>query len=94
MLEVRPDDRQDFLHKNFFRYRAQIEQDFQRALSTLEQNQLLATPSDQEENPKIGSISQNDAQTATAPPPPPGPTLTSPHPAPISARSHSLDRSD
>ncbi len=63
MLEIRPDDPQDLLHKNFFRYRAQIEQDFQRALRALERNHLLATPSEDEENPETGSVSQNN-QTA------------------------------
>jgi len=59
MLQAHPDDTQDLLHKNFFRYRAQIEHDFQRALRALERNQLLTTPSEESENPEIGFVSQS-----------------------------------
>ena len=54
-----PGDPHDLIHKNFFRYRAQIEQDFQRALRALERNHLLVTPSEQEPNEENGSVSQN-----------------------------------
>ncbi len=87
MLEIRPDDPQDLLHKNFFRYRAQIEQDFQRALRALERNHLLATPSEHEENPETGSVSETEempaesvlSQSANRHPRPP--TSTQPEPA-------------
>ena len=68
-----PGDPHDLIHKNFFRYRAQIEQDFQRALRALERNHLLVTPSEQESNQEIGSVSQNPVSepvsgiTASAP---------------------------
>ncbi len=83
MLEIRPDDPQDFLHKNFFRYRAQIEQDFQRALRALERNHLLASPSEDEEILEIGSVSEaSHTHTAsshshTAPPPDAAPECNS-----------------
>ena len=54
-----PGDPHDLIHKNFFRYRAQIEQDFQRALRALERNHLLVTPSEESDNPEFGSVSQN-----------------------------------
>ena len=54
-----PGDPRDLIHKNFFRYRAQIEQDFQRALRALERNHLLVTPSEESDNLEIGSVSEN-----------------------------------
>ena len=39
-----PGDPHDLIHQNFFRYRAQIEHDFQRALRALERQHLLVTP--------------------------------------------------
>ena len=54
-----PGDPHDLIHKNFFRYRAQIEQDFQRALRALERNQILVTHSEQEPNREIGFVSHN-----------------------------------
>ena len=63
-------DPHDLLHKNFFRYRAQIEHDFQRALRALERHHLLN--SEQTENPEIGSVSPNDpAERVPAPQAPP-----------------------
>ncbi len=79
MLEIRPDDPKDLLHKNFFRYRAQIEQDFQRALRALERNHLFATPSEQEENPETGSVSQTDLKVAATQAP--AANQDSPHPS-------------
>ncbi len=62
MLQAHPDDTQDLLHKNFFRYRALIENDFQRALRALERNKLLATQSKEEENPENGFVSSSPAK--------------------------------
>ncbi len=53
MLESRPSDPHDLLHKNFFRYRAQIENEYQRALRALERAKLL-TPSLHPAHPEIG----------------------------------------
>ncbi len=77
MLEIRPDDPQDLLHKNFFRYRAQIEQDFQSALRALERNHLLATPSEESDNPETGSVSENPIAAVPTSATPPAPTLES-----------------
>ncbi len=60
-----PGDPHDLIHKNFFRYRAQIEQDFQRALRALERNHLLVTPSEESDNPEFGSVSENSPSEAT-----------------------------
>ena len=51
-----PGDPHDLIHKNFFRYRVPIEQDFRRPLA---HNHLLVTPSEENDNPEFGSVSQN-----------------------------------
>ena len=78
MLDV-PGDPHDLIHKNFFRYRAQIEHDFERALRALERQHLLVTPSEQEQNEEIGSVPENPVSEY------PGSGITAPEPAPTPA---------
>ena len=91
-----PGDPHVLIHKNFFRYRAQIEQDFQRALRALERNHLLVSPSEQEPNQEIGSVSQ-PVETATAatnvpqPPSIPNPCSVTPQFAGSGQRGHRVD---
>ena len=67
MLEVRPDDPRDLLHRNFFRYRSQIENEYQRALRALERARLigphrLPSRTNQSEKPEIGFAPEPDAK--------------------------------
>jgi hypothetical protein len=83
MLEVRPDDPQDLLHKNFFRYRSQIENEYHRALRALERARLLGphrrpSPTTQTENPEIGSAPEPVAHPPSQPGTVPATTRTSP----------------
>ena len=102
MLDAGPSDPHDLIHKNFFRYRAQIENDYQRALRALERNHLIgphrrpatwrpATPSIQTENPTLGSAPQSTkTQPAQLPTRPAVPTpIRQPNHPPPTQHQHS-----